>query len=429
MKLRPPDEVMGIERAAAAVPTPLAFPRAAMRQLVAGRWQVRKLRFELDEEGRGEVLYQLHGAGWTFHFFLLSYKLAEEQKTDRNFAAGWDAMGVLCQGEWTPEREAHLRREIPKQRAGVADYDTLMYARGNRSARVFDHVVERLASGRQPDLSFIAPIGYILRTTAFIGNGPLGTRPLAGFEPGHPLRRPYHAQFVSGFMLREYVFDLVDHIARSRSASAVRMAPAWRRFLGLGNSAATGLSAFVANRPHLMHQWARAHEEAGAEARSRTPQPAEVQRFDQLLSRAVTHFEQAAKEPDGVFQPPQLLAQELRQLQAAFRAYEVPRPWQALTDWAREHVGAQAVEVLHSLVLELYPDIVVRPPLHPPAGRAAARAGAAPAAGCRNCSHARAPARASEAHAGCRAGRSWRGTRSSAARRAVAGPSRSRAPR
>ena len=42
-------------------------------------------------------------------------------------------MGVLCQGEWTAAREAYLRREVPKQRAGYADYDTLIYARGNRS--------------------------------------------------------------------------------------------------------------------------------------------------------------------------------------------------------------------------------------------------------------------------------------------------------
>src|SRR4030095_370573 len=104
--------------------------------MVRDRYRVTKLRFDLDAQGRGEILYRLDGAGWTFHFFLISQKLAEEQKTDRNYAQSWDAMGVLCQGPWNAEREAHLRREVPRQRAGYADYDTLVYARGNRSARV-----------------------------------------------------------------------------------------------------------------------------------------------------------------------------------------------------------------------------------------------------------------------------------------------------
>ena len=126
---------MSPARAAAIVPNALSFPRATMRELVRDRYRVEKLRFDLDAEGRGEILYRLVGGGWTFHFFLVSHKLPEAAKTDRNFAQSWDAMGVLCQGEWTAEREAHLRREVPKQRAGYADYDTLIYARGNRSAR------------------------------------------------------------------------------------------------------------------------------------------------------------------------------------------------------------------------------------------------------------------------------------------------------
>ena len=169
-------------RARAAVPNALSFSRATMRELLRGRYRIEKLRFELDREGRGEVLYRLVGGGWVFHFFLVSDKLPEAQKTDRNFAPSWDAMGVLCQGDWTAEREARLRREVPKQRAGFADYDTLIYARGNRSARLFDHVVESLAAGRQPDPKLLAPVGYILRTTAFIGNGQLGTRPFAGYR-------------------------------------------------------------------------------------------------------------------------------------------------------------------------------------------------------------------------------------------------------
>jgi hypothetical protein len=360
--MRPPEEVMSVDRAGAVMPNALSFPRATMRRLVRCRWKIEKLRFELDAEGRGEVLYRLCGSGWTFHFFLVSKKLAEEQKTDRNFAQSWDAMGVLCQGEWTAEREAYLRREVPKQRAGYADYDTLIYARGNRSARLFEHVVDSLASGRQPDAALLAPVGYILRTTAFIGNGQLGTRPLSGFGPDHPLGLPYHAQFCSAFMLREFVFDLVDHIARARNPAAERLDPAFRRYLGLGNSAATGLVAFVANHPHFMHRWASSYEGALAEVLRQPISDDVAARFGQVLAKAIRHFAESARQPDGIFGAPQDLSGELSRLQTAFadrRGHAGATPsWLGLREWCQHHLGREATELFNTIVLELYPEVV-----------------------------------------------------------------------
>jgi len=367
--LRPAGEVMGLERAGAVVASPLSFARAAMRELVRGRWRIEKLRFDLDDEGRGEILYRLVGGSWVFHFFLISNKLPEDQKTDRNYAASWDAMGVMCQGEWTAQREAWLRREVPKQRSGHADYDTLVYARGNRSARLFEHVVGSLAAGRQPDAMELAPIGYILRTTAFIGNGQLGTRPYAGLEPNHPMRRPYHVQFVSGFLLREFVFDLVDHLARVRNPRAVRLSPAYRRFLGLGNSAATGLVPFVVNHPHLMHRWCLSYEQVLAQALARpaAPTDAVVRDFLAWLDKAIDHHREGLRPSDTVFPTTDVIVTDLQRVRTQLQAYEergeidaqaTTRPWQALSRWARPRLHAESREVLHALVLEVHPDLV-----------------------------------------------------------------------
>jgi hypothetical protein len=360
---------MSAARAAVAVPNALGFARTAMRELVRDRYRIEKLRFDLDDEGRGEILYRLVGGGWTFHFFLVSQKLDEAQKTDRNFAASWDAMGVLCQGAWTDAREAYLRREVPKQRAGFADYDTLVYARGNRSARLFDAIVESLAAGRQPDLALVAPVGYILRTTAFIGNGQLGTRPYEGYEPGHPLRRPYHAQFCSAFLLREYVFDLVDHLARVRSPGAVRLAPAYRRYLGLGNAAATGLVPFVVNHPHLMHRWCEVVETALAHAANEPAAPVDdvVTRFAALAGKAARHYAESAHPGDGVFAPPQAIAGDLERVRDVVAAFptsgtidgeSTDTPWLALRAWAGRTLHAEAAEVVDAMILEVHPDVV-----------------------------------------------------------------------
>ena len=367
-ELRDPALVMGASRLAAAYPDAMSFCRSAMREIVRGRWTIDKLRFDLDAEGRGEILYRLTGAGREFHFFLISNKLPEASKTDRNFAASWDAMGVLCEGHWTPQREARLRREVPRQRAGMADYDTLVYARGNRSGRLFDYVVDCLADGRQPDPAQLASVGYILRTTAFIGNGQCGTRPLDGFGPGHPLGRPYHAQFCSAFMLREYVFDLVDHMARARSARALRLAPAIRRYLGVGNSAATGLVHYAANHPQQLHQWTLAREIAMARIRVGpvSPDDATVQRCLALLDRACRYVEQGMRAPDGVFCDLRVLVSDLRLIAGALEAYRAggdggddarPSRWADLLARVGGGVGPEAIEVLHAVLLEAHPDI------------------------------------------------------------------------
>jgi hypothetical protein len=352
---------MDPRRAGAAVPDALSFPRSTMRELLRGRWKIEKLRFDLDAEGRGEILYRLvAGAGskaWVFHFFLVSLKLDEAQKMDRNWAQSWDAMGVLCQGEWTPEREALLRVEVPKQRAGYADYGTLVYARGNRSARLFDHVVESLAAGRQPDAGLLARVGYILRTTAFIANGQLGTRPYAGFESDHPFRRPYHAQMCSAFLLREYVFDLVDHMARARNPAAARLDPAYRRYLGLGNAAATGLVAFLVNHPHFMHRWSYAHEAALAEAKRRGAGPCDdaTERFARLLDKAIRYHREGEGQDTGIFTSAGAVADGLARARAALDANAA---WTSVLQWAQQHLQPDAVEVLHAIALELYPDVI-----------------------------------------------------------------------
>ena len=47
-------------------------------------------------------------------------------------------------------------------------------SRANRSVRLFAHVIDSLAAGRQPDREQIEAVGYLMRTTAVYGSGKLG---------------------------------------------------------------------------------------------------------------------------------------------------------------------------------------------------------------------------------------------------------------
>jgi len=250
------------DRVAAVFPTALSFARTLFDKLYDGHWTLDRLRMDLDAQGRGEVLYRLSDGRNPLYFFILSNSYSTADKADRSFNMNWDWMVALCEGAWTPEREDYLRRELPKQRFGRLDHQTLAYTRGNRSGRIFDQVVEVLAEGRQPDGAALARIGYIFRTTGFTANGFIGMRSYLGMESDHLLSGPYHAQMCGAFLLREYVADLVDAMAQARNPAAARLSPAMRRYLGIGNSAGLGLTPFIYNHPAMVDRWTRLKEEA-----------------------------------------------------------------------------------------------------------------------------------------------------------------------
>jgi hypothetical protein len=366
-ELRPAAHVMSPARMGAAFCNALSFSRTAIKEIARRRWRVEKRRITLDTDGNGEVLYRIDAGKWQFHFFVISRQLSPDQQIDRNFATRWDATAALCQGPWSPEREDMLRREVPKQLDGWVDYDTLILSRGNRSGRLFEHVVERLAAGMQPDPRQLSEVGYILRTTGFLANGMSGTKPLRGFDSEHPLRRPYHAQMCAAFLFREFVFDLVESMAVARSCNAVPLAPAYKRYLGLGNSAATGMVRYLVNHPRQIHQWCATWEAAFAEAKARcfAAAEAEFRHLESLIAKAALYFRQDGRAATGAFVDASRLADELLEAGAHLRALaeieaaRAPRPFvRELCLWAEEHVTAETSEILHAIALELFPDIV-----------------------------------------------------------------------
>src|SRR5207253_9694734 len=100
-----------------------------------------------------------------------------------------------------------------------------------------DYVVDSLVAGEQPDPKLLATVGYILRSRAFAGNGLFGIKPFDGLGPEHPLGRPYDVQILAAYMLREFVFDLVDGMAAARNPHAAKLDRRLKRYLGIRNSA------------------------------------------------------------------------------------------------------------------------------------------------------------------------------------------------
>lgn len=361
--LRSAGIVMAPWRAAAAVPTPLSFSRNLLRKMVAERWRITRTAFELDDEGRGQALYRIETPQAAFHFFVVSDVFPADQKIDRAFGVNWDVSAAICEGEWTAERRELLAQEVPKQYDGRYPADVFCFCRGNRSERIFDHVVDALAAGTQPDTALLASVGYLLRSTAFAGNGLFGTKPFEAFENTHPLGATYHAQILSAYMLRTFVFELVEHIAAARAPGAVRLDPAIKRYLGLGNSAGLGLVPFIMNHPRIVHQWCLAQETAFAAALARPVAPAGLATLRALIDRVRIYFRQDPRDGNGIFGDYSRLAAEFDAMLSTLDRLDAPAgmDWRALFDAILPpHHHPETAETLLSLLLELFPDIVAQ---------------------------------------------------------------------
>ncbi len=225
--------------------------------------------FDVNGAGEGEVVYRVDTGEGVFSFFALTTTLDESEHTDRVIAERWEISGCLVEGDIDPELLDELRREIPKQEDARLSSRVLVLTRGNRSVRFFDYLVATLASGRQPDPQLVGDAGYIMRSTAFYGNGKFGMRSFEGYGPTHVLRAPYRAQFLCAWLYRELSFDIVEHCARGRGGqNAVAFDDQWSRFFGLGNATGLGLVPYGFKHPRVLHAWAAVREIALANVRS-----------------------------------------------------------------------------------------------------------------------------------------------------------------
>lgn len=97
----------------------------------------------------------------------------------------------------TEDDIARLSWNVPKQEAGRITSKELSLSRANRSVRLFDHVVERLAAGQQPDREKVEAVGYLMRTTAVYGSGKFGAAYHEAIADRTEFKGPFQAEMLS----------------------------------------------------------------------------------------------------------------------------------------------------------------------------------------------------------------------------------------
>lgn len=354
---RSPDTVLRLDRMGSAHQTRLSFLRTLLRAAAKEKWRFSCPRFDIDACGVGTAVYQTDAGERTYSLVCFGHDLPAEKRTDRVIAEAWDATFVLFDG--TPS-EADIQRlfaNVPRQEAGRYLASELVLARANRSVRLFDHVVDVLASGMQPDVERLDATGYLMRTTAVYGNGKFGIADRDRIQSRPEMSGPFRAEMLTVYLIRSFTIDLAEHMARLRAPDrAVTLAPAVRRRLGVGNATGLGMAPFLVRHPLLLHKWISARETALARVRSlaAADESTRVHFFSALASgqRQVSRWT-----TDDSVQAPRIagLAMDLDRLRDVIQSDGLlhgPYPWDATYRWAARQLSLEGQEFTVSLLLE-----------------------------------------------------------------------------
>ncbi|WP_067587126.1 hypothetical protein [Endozoicomonas ascidiicola] len=359
LPLRPASQVMDLERLGAMHQSRLSFMRSLMRKVMLERWQIVLSCCDLDEKGHGTVVYQINAPYGVYSFVLFSNWLDPEQRNDRVIAEQWDLTMALVAGKVDDHYLETLREYVPKQEAGRVDSRVFVLSRANRSLRNFDYVVDTLAAGEQPDVQKIEQVGYLYRTTAVYGSGKLGMADWEKVQSRWPdFARPFSAEMFTCFMLRNFSLLQVEHIARHQSPDTFApMDITIKRYVGIGNSTGLGMAPFLIHHPLLFNQWIEMRELALARVRVLGAVDTTIKkRFRKLLDRTTHHTRQTKTEDP--WQSDHNI-QVIKDLKALHKQSNQPfTRWDQLILWSEKNCSLQGQELLVSVLLELYPELV-----------------------------------------------------------------------
>jgi hypothetical protein len=355
---------MRLERLGCFHPTRLSFMRSLLRRMAREHWRFERQRFDIDETGEGVAVYAVHipaarAPARSVRLVAFGHAIADHQRTDRVIAERWDATFVLTSAEADDRTIARLAANVPRQEAGRCSAAEFVLSRANKSMRLFGPVVESLAAGRQPDPRSLLEVGYLMRTTAVYGNGKFGLSDLANTFAQGLFSRPFEAEMLIVYLIREFTFDLAEHLARTRSpATAVRLSPDAKHMLGIGNATGLGMAPFLCSHPQLIGRWIDARETALARVCGlERADPDAIARFMELFDRAVRHLAQWETSDPRQHARIEVLCDEIPAfgrwlLDGGRDLLAAPYGWARLAEEAARRLSPEGQELINSLMLE-----------------------------------------------------------------------------
>ena len=359
---RDPDQVMKLARLGSFFQTRLSFMRVLLRRLKREQWRFKINRWDINDQGFGRAVYTVYGPEHNYSLVAFSRDLPASERSDRVIATAWDMSFALFDGIPDEADLQRLQANVPRQEAGRINSTELSLSRANKSVRLWDHVVESLSTGQQPDEALINSTGYLVRTTAVYGSGKFGAADRQAICDRAELKGPFQLEMLAVWLIRSFAIDLVEFIAeRIGGKRSVRLAPHIRHHLGVGNSTGLGMAPFLINHPVLLDHWIDAREEAISRVRGLpSATESEIARFNLCLDRFRKTLSQWHSQHELQQQRLLQLAFDVKKLdeKLAGGLLQESQPWQRLIAWSESELGIEAQELVLSLMLEPYPALV-----------------------------------------------------------------------
>ena len=261
VELRDPNIIMKLSRLGSFHQSRLSFLRSFLSEFKD--WDYKRDLFDLDENGFGTAVYSFKKKDRVYSLVCFANKINDDERSDRVIATKWDAAFTLHDGVPLKKDIERLSNEVPKQEVGRLSYKELTLSRANKSVRVFDHVVESLSNGTQPNLDLLEKVGYLYRTTAVYGSGKFGLADRFRIKNREEINGPFRLEMMLVYLVRQFTFDQVNHVAKNKNPkSAVQLDPKICKNLGIGNSTGLGMAPFIVNHPTLLNNWILCRETA-----------------------------------------------------------------------------------------------------------------------------------------------------------------------
>ena len=261
IELRDPNTIMKLSRLGSFHQSKLSFLRSFLNEFKD--WDYSRDLFNLDKYGYGVAVYSFRKKNRVYSLVCFANKIEDQERSDRVIATKWDAAFTLHDGVPKKEDIERLKNEVPKQEVGRLSYKELTLSRANKSIRVFDHVVQNLSEGKQPDLNLLEKVGYLYRTTAVYGSGKFGLADRFRIKNREEINGPFRLEMMLVYLVRQFTFDQVNHVAKNKNPKkAVKLDLKISRNLGIGNSTGLGMAPFIVNHPTLLNNWILCREKA-----------------------------------------------------------------------------------------------------------------------------------------------------------------------
>ena len=361
VELRNPNVIMKLSRLGSFHQSKLSFLRSFLKEFKD--WEYKKDLFDLDEFGYGVAVYSFKKNDRIYSLICFANKLDSSERSDRVIATKWDAAFTLHDGVPSKKDIERLKNEVPKQEVGRLSYKELTLSRANKSMRVFNHVVENLSKGIQPDINLLSKVGYLYRTTAVYGSGKFGLADRFRIKNREEIYGPFRLEMMLVYLVRQFTFDQVNHVAKNKNPQkAVNLDPEICKNLGIGNSTGLGMAPFIVNHPTLLNNWIYAREMALKKIREiKNIKIESSDLFKKCLKKSIKNITSWNTESEYQKNKIKLLLNDLNIfINFIEKKFDFSNEFafNEIYMWLEKNSGEECIEYVVSMMMEPYDDII-----------------------------------------------------------------------